>query len=1335
MKDNNLLSYIGTKLMLFLGIMNLILIGAVLFVIFQLHVNVHAQFQSLTKETSNTIAALAPLIKNLESISDNVTNIGDSANLTYVALRKIKKFQAELTQDKIQAESIKSIKTWNKKAITNIQIVRDIVDNAKRSTNDSGGNFRMIEQHLNAFKQINLIEEAMEFVELEIFITLGLIIILSLITSIIISKLLKQSKKVISQASKANASFKAIIDDVVQVAQGLAIGNLTVTPQADYGEKFIQLKNALETTLLNQSKVIEDITRISQGLANGDLNVVSKAKYNGDFIQIKEALQIVSFNQKQLAEDVIQVLQGLANGNLSIKPKAEYSGDFIQIKTSLQTTLSDLQKLIEDIVQVSIGLAQGNNVMAKAEYQGDFSQIRHALENASNKLVESTAQNTAQNWIKSSQADLNAIIRSEQDIVTLARNIIYFLCEYVEAQIGLFYLFKEDEEYLQIISGYSYVKNNERPNKYLIGEGLVGQAALKKKTLHIQQAAEECPNIIRSGLSNAIPRNILILPCLYENSVKAVLEIGSSTKLSDIQRNFLEQVLPNIGIAINTANSRSQMQKLLQQSQQQAEELQTQQEELQKSNEQLQTQSEELQTQQEELRESNESLEEKTRDLERQKLEIQDKNQALEINRVEMKKTQIEMEKTQAAITIKAEELELASKYKSEFLANMSHELRTPLNSLLILSQLLADNNSGNLEKKQIEYAKTINSAGNDLLTLINDILDLSKVEAGKIEMQFESVVLNDLLTMISQKFLPIADDKGVEFTTTIVDDIPKIIITDSQRIKQIINNLLSNAFKFTSEGKVKLIVQHPVAIPANIETLKLTNPITISVTDTGIGIATDKQQSIFAAFQQADGSTSRKYGGTGLGLSISRQLARLLGGELTLTSEPNQGSTFTLYLPEKSDESSSSIAETAPQLPIEPPLLTEEYKSPQEVLMTDDRNDLLSTDRTILLIEDDHKFANILRDLAHDKDFKCILAEDGLIGLQLAEEHKPSAIILDVGLPKLDGLTVMEKLKNNPSTRHIPVHFISASDQGLDAKKMGAIGYLVKPVSMEKLQTVFKNIEIFLAKTVKTLLIVMDSKPNQQRIMDLVADKNLQIEISVTSEDACNKMLATTYDCVILDMDLEQCSGSKLLEKMQQEKVQPCKIPIIVYADRDLTAEEETLLQHCASEIPIKSVSSPENLIDETSLFLHQIESSLSLDKRKMLHMVHDKKTILKYKKILIVDDDERNIFALATILENHDAEVVCGMNGKEGLKYLNQHDDIAMILMDIMMPEMDGYEAIREIRKQDKHKNLPIIALTAKAMKDDKAKCIEAGANDYLAKPVDTDKLLSLIRVWLYR
>ncbi|MCK5719606.1 MAG: GAF domain-containing protein, partial [Thiomargarita sp.] len=541
--------------------------------------------------------------------------------------------------------------------------------------------------------------------------------------------------------------------------------------------------------------------------------------------------------------------------------------------------------IITDIVHVSQGLAKGESVVTQAKYQGDFIQIKDALETASSKLTTTMKKNTVQDWIKSGQANLDELIRGEQDITTLAKNIIAFLCKYMNAQVGLFYLVKKDEEipYLQIIAGYAYVDDNQRPSKYLLGEGLVGEVALEKKPLIFAQTIEECPNIIRSGLANAMPRNLILLPCLYENEVKAVIEIGSQAKVSDTQYKFLEQVMSGIGIAINTADSRAKMQVLLEQSQQQSEELQQKQQEMQDTNhklrsqsEELQSQQEELQTQQEELRQTNEVLEERTSSLEKQKGQIQNKNKALE-------QTKSEMQKAQEAILIKAKELELASKYKSEFLANMSHELRTPLNSLLILAQLLSENKKGNLDDKQVEYAKTMYSAGNDLLTLINDILDLSKVEAGKVEINWEDIDLSDLFNTIKQKFQPIAENKNLGFDITIATNIPTIIIADGQRIKQIVNNLLSNAFKFTSKGNIQLIVKRPLEVPINLggHNLEVNKTLSIDVIDSGIGIPKDKQQVVFEAFQQADGSTSRKFGGTGLGLSISRQLARLMGGEL----------------------------------------------------------------------------------------------------------------------------------------------------------------------------------------------------------------------------------------------------------------------------------------------------------------------------------------------------------------------------------------------------------------------------------------------------------------------
>ncbi len=1178
---------------------------------------------------------------------------------------------------------------------------------------------------------------------------------------------------------------RSVIEDIVQVSQGLAAGELSVKPQSEYPGDFIQIKLALETALSNQQLVIQDIVRVSQGLATGDLNVKPAQKYRGDFLQIKNAQETALSNQRFVIEDIVQVSQGLAAGDLQLSSKAEYQGDFIQIKQALETALSNLRRVIEDIVQVSQGLAEGDQqVTPQANYQGHFVQIKEALIMAAMKLAEETAQNSEQNWLKTGQTQLNDQLRGEQDVMRLAKKTIDFLTTYVGAEVGLFYLvyqYETKSAYLQEIASYAYTRHDNPPNQFRFGEGLVGQAALEKKMICCTHRPDESVHITRSGLSQAIPREVVIFPVLYDNLVKGVIEIGCAEALTDIQNLFIEQAMQNIGITVNMAESHTRMQALLEQSQRQTEELQTQseelhaqQEEMQQINEELQTQqaelqhkqealqqqneelqsqseelqsqSEELQTQQEELKQTNEELEERTKELERQKEDIQHKNLALE-------KTQVEIEKAKAAIEIKAKELALASQYKSEFLANMSHELRTPLNSLLILAQLLANNKPGNLTEKQVSYAQTIQSAGSDLLTLINDILDLSKVEAGKMEVNVEPLSLSDLLETLEQKFRPLAQEKGLAFQLKIAEGLPAFLQTDGQRLKQIMNNLLSNAFKFTSLGKIVLSIQRVISEQLSVISYQLSNKapfdgetkdlIAISVIDTGIGIPKDKQQVIFEAFQQVDGTTSRSYGGTGLGLSISRQLARLLDGEITLYSEAGSGSTFTLYLPEilsvpltvsmpLPDNASTSQPPSSEEL--------EEHSSiessPQiEREIDDDRASIAPEDKSILIIDDDPNFSSILIELSREKDFKCLLAEDGRTGLQLAEEYQPNAIILDVGLPSLNGWTVLERLKDNPETRHIPVHFISGAEPNtLNATKMGAIGFLQKPVNTAQLGEVFKKIEQFISKSVKAVLLIVDNEPHQQKILELVEGEHIETTLAVTRAAALGQLRETFFDCVILDMDIEQGSGGQLLENMQQQDGL-CETPVIVYTERDLTAEEEALLLQCADHLPVKAVCSSERLLDEATLFLHQVEANLPAQKRQMLRMVHDKELILNEKKVLIVDDDVRNVFALATVLEERNMEVVAGNNGLEALTSLEEHPDISIVLMDIMMPEMDGYEAMRKIREQPQYRKLPIIALTAKAMKGDKAKCIDAGANDYLSKPVDTEKLISLMRVWLYR
>jgi len=1024
--------------------------------------------------------------------------------------------------------------------------------------------------------------------------------------------------------------------------------------------------------------------------------------------------------------------------NTITQANAIAAGDYTQNvkrlseQDQLGQALSEMVQRLRNITTISKAIAAGDySHMIHSKGENDL--LGQSLNQMTQQLQKVTEENKQSDWLKSGQAQLNELMSGDIEIERLAKKTISFLTNYVEAQVGLFYLLKdsdaEQKSYLQVIASYGYTPDN-RPDTFLFGEGLIGQAALDGKMLSRTHSPDEHSYIIQSSLAIAVPQHVQILPFLFEDSVKGIIEIGFSKTPSPLQQNFLKLVMPNIGIVVESANSRSQMHVLLRQTLEQTQvlenkkqEMQLQQEQLKQSNEALQSQSEELQsqsaemqTQSEELRQVNEELEEHSKEMERQGEDIRQKNFVLQDN-------QIEMEKAHAAIETKAHELELASQYKSEFLANMSHELRTPLNSLLILAQLLSTNKKGNLSDDQVEYAQTIHSAGTDLLKLINEILDLSKVEAGKMEAQIEEVPLANMVTVLEHKFRHVAENKGLDFHIQLEENMPAVLYTDDQRLKQIINNLLSNAFKFTAEGEIRVTMRRPLSNEVN----GLDAAIAISVTDTGLGIPADKQEVVFKAFQQADGSTNRRFGGTGLGLSISREFAKLLGGELQLQSEEGKGSTFTLYLPESLNDSQPPSHETVEQTT---PVAAEIMPSEGEEELIDDRDNLTPADQFILIIEDDRKFSRILINWAQEKNFKYLLAEDGKSGLQLAEQYKPNAIILDVTLPQMSGWIVMERLKDNPETRHIPVHFMSAHDDYTrDAKQMGAIGYLQKPVNMEQLGNAFKEIQQFMVKTVKKLLVVVENQAQKQKIVALVGGSDVETSVAITKAEALEHLKNTAFDCIILDVE-----GLELLEQLYQDE-SLSQIPVIISAERDLKSSEEALLQKCAATLTLKTVRSPERLLDEATLFLHQVEADLPQEKQEMLRMIHDKETLLTNKKVLMVDDDVRNTFALMNVLEDKNMEVIVGNTGKEALALLDEHQDISIVLMDIMMPEMDGYEAMQKIREQARYKNLPIIALTAKAMKGDRAKCIEAGANDYISKPVDTDKLLSLIRVWLYR
>lgn len=990
---------------------------------------------------------------------------------------------------------------------------------------------------------------------------------------------------------------------------------------------------------------------------------------------------------------------------------------------------------LQEIVDVSHKFANGeDDVAVKVKSNDEIGAMGNAFNSMMTKIKKSKHRIEKENWLKTGISELNDRLRSELDLVSLCQNIIRFITPYLNAQLGAIYL-AEGENILRMAGSYAYSASEPAATEFRFGEGLVGQCALEKQPITINELPADYV-VIKSGLGRQAPRHLIVFPFMYDKTISGVIELASFSELSDIQRVFLDRAGENIAITINSTRSRIQITELLTKTQSQANELRQQQEVLQQKNQELEdhaaalTESKlALEKQRETLRRTNEELETQTKALEKQRDEINQKN--------------IDLEQARQEIEIKAKDLKLTSTYKSEFLANMSHELRTPLNSLLILSNLLSENKDQNLTAKQVQYAKTIHSSGQDLLNLINDILDLSKVEAGKLNISIEDVDVKALASDLQQCFLHLAEEKSITFMIELDANIPAIIKTDRLRIEQILKNLLSNAFKFTPAGKVKLNIRRPErnTILA-MSGLDSANCLAFSVIDTGIGLAPEHHKVIFQAFQQVDAQSNKKYQGTGLGLSISRELSRLLGGEIHVQSEKGKGSNFTLYVP--IDYYSVEKKKTAHALKNDLQAEGEASENGHPVksipasettnILNDDRDQLTPADRSILIIEDDEKFAHILLDLTREKDFKGLCAINGESGIELAHRYTPDAIILDIGLPGIDGWAVMEKLKSHPDTRHIPVHFISASENSLQARKMGAIGFLSKPVTMVQLEGAFSKIEAIISKRVKKLLVAENDKTQRDAILDLIGNSDVKTLETSTGSGAIALLKKNDFDCMILDIFLDDMSGFDLLDKIRTD-VSISNVPVIIYTGEELSSDEQDKLRKYAESIVIKGVKSRERLLDETSLFLHRIEANLPDDKKEMIRRVHDRATVLADKKILIVDDDMRNVFALSSVLERHKMKIVIGKNGREGLEQLATQPDIDIILMDIMMPELDGYETIARIRQQRKFNEIPIIALTAKAMKNDRNKCIEAGANDYLTKPVNIDKLLSLLQVWLYQ
>ena len=914
------------------------------------------------------------------------------------------------------------------------------------------------------------------------------------------------------------------------------------------------------------------------------------------------------------------------------------------------------------------------------------------------KLQISTVQIERKNDLLAGVSEMNNTLRGIKDLTVLAQDIINKLVPYLNAQLGALYLTEESGD-LKWVAGYAFSKTEQKHLHLKFGEGLAGQAAIMKQRILFTEIPDDYVKI-SSILGDTKPKNIMVLPFHYAGNIMGVAEIGSVYGFNEQQIEYLDLVADAIGIAFNAAKVRSRMKELLEETQAQSEELQTQQEELKQMNKELEDQAHSLKQQQEELQITNEELEEQT--------------QSLEIKNREVEEAKFHIEE-------KTKQLEVSNKYKSEFLANMSHELRTPLNSLLILSKDLSENRKGNLNPDQVESSEIIYKSGHDLLMLINEILDLSKVEAGKMTVNIEKISLKDFANELLRDFKLQTEQKKIKLSVNIDKDAPEFIQSDLQRLNQILKNLMSNSIKFTEKGSID------IGIKKYNE-----NAIAISVKDTGIGIPEDKQMAVFEAFQQADGGTSRKYGGTGLGLSISKELSKLLNGEIKLSSKVGEGSTFSLILPLEI-HSEIKIVKTAASKESRPPANTPEKNTNYHNYPTiaDDRNNIQPNDKVVLFVEDDLKFASVLLQQANAKGFKCLSAATGEDGLELAQKYKPQAIILDVELPGMKGHEVLNELKADPSVRHIPVHIISGNERPLDFIKEGAIECLMKPIDKQQLDEAFRKIENFVNRKMKNLLIIEDNGNSRIAMRKLIGNGDVKCFEAATGTEAMSIYKENHIDCIVLDIGLPDISGFELIHQI--EKIKNNMPPIIIYTGKELTKEESNELQKYAETIIIKGVKSEERLLDETALFLHRTISNLPESKQRVITGLYDKATIFHAKKILIADDDMRNIFALSKILKEHGMQVVKAENGKIALEVLEQDKGIDLVLMDIMMPEMDGYEAMKKIRAQEKFKNLPIIALTAKAMKDDKQKCIDAGANDYITKPTDLDRLLSLIRVWL--
>ena len=1148
------------------------------------------------------------------------------------------------------------------------------------------------------------------------------------------------------------ANLTTQVRNIAEVTTAVARGDLSRKITVDVKGEILELKNTINTMVDQLNAFAGEVTRVArevgtEGKLGGQAQVPGVA---GTWKDLTDTVNFMAANLTEQVRGIVKVVTAVADGdlkqNLTVKSKGEVAAlaDTINNMTETLATFADqvtsvarevgvegrlggqanvpgaagtwkdltgnvnllaanLTSQVRAIAEVATAVTKGDLTRSiQVDARGEVAELKDNINTMIGNLRLTTQVNTEQDWLKTNLARFTNMLQGQRDLTTVGRLLLTELAPLVNAHVGVIYQTESVENpQLRLLSAYAGDSANPHPQAVQFGQGLIGQCAMDKRPRLVSDIPGDAVPI-NSALLRVIPKNLVVLPVLFENQVKAVIELSSISSFTTSQMTFLEQLTDNIGIVLNSIEATMQTEGLLKQSQQLAGELQTQQKELQQTNEQL---------------------EQKAQQLAERNVEVERKNQ--------------EIEQARRALEEKATELSLTSKYKSEFLANMSHELRTPLNSILILGQQLTENPDGNLSAKQVEFARTIHGAGTDLLNLISDILDLSKIESGTVTVDAEEILTSSLLETVGRPFRHEADNRRLSFNIDVDENLARSMVTDFKRLQQVLKNLLSNAFKFTAEGGVTLNVsaavggwsaEHPILNHAPAV-------VAFEVTDTGIGIPLEKQKLIFEAFQQADAGTSRKYGGTGLGLAISRELAGLLGGEIHLRSAPGKGSTFVLYLPLK-----YSGPTVAPRAPAPSPFASTpalQVAATQERVieqLPDDRLNLEPGDNILLIVEDDPHYARVLIDLARDKSFKVLVASRGAEALELAKQFQPAAVSLDVFLPDMLGWTVLSQLKHNPLTRHIPVQIITLDEDRQHALARGAFSFVNKPTTTEGVSAALSQIKEYAKPRRKRLLIVEDNAAEQMSITELLGHDDIEILTADTGADALSTMRNQPCDCVVLDLRLPDMSGFEVLDRLRNDETLS-NVPVVVFTGRELSAEEDAELHTMARSIVVKGVELPERLLDETSLFLHRVITELPVEKQRMLEKLNSSDEDLVGKTALLVDDDARNIFALSSVLERRGMKVLTATTGHEAVALVESNPNIAIVLMDIMMPQMDGYQTIGVIRQDPSFGRLPIIALTAKAMKGDREKCLEAGASDYLAKPVNTEQLLLAIRMWLHR